>query len=105
MQISLIDVARAYFNAVIPDDDPPTFVQLPAEDPDHPSMCAQLLRQMYGTRGAADGWQEAYSTILVSLRYTQGDGLPNIFFRAEKRIATSVHGDDFSPRGPKPSLH
>ena len=46
--------SRAYFNAVIPEGEQPTFVKLLPEDPDHHNMCAQLLRHMYGTRGAAD---------------------------------------------------
>ena len=64
-QISLIDVKRAYFNAQIDPSEPETFVQLPREDSDHESMCALLLRHMYGTRAAADGWQEECSTVLV----------------------------------------
>ena len=60
-QISLIDVRRAYFNAVIDKRDKPTFVCLPHEDPDHVELCGQLLRHMYGTRGAADGWQEHHA--------------------------------------------
>ena len=57
-QLSFIDVSRAYFNAKIHDDDEPTYVELPPEDPDHVDMCARLRRHMYGTRMAADGWQE-----------------------------------------------
>ena len=37
-QLSFIDVKRAYFNAKIGEDDEPTFVGLPGEDPDHPTM-------------------------------------------------------------------
>ena len=54
-QIMLIDVRRAYFNAVIDKRDKPTFVDVPSEDPDHAEQFGQLLRHMYGTRGAADG--------------------------------------------------
>ena len=66
-------------------------------------MCAQLLRHMHGTKRASDGWQVSCSTLLLSLGFTQGDGLPNIFHNAEKMIATSVR-DDFTLCGPKPSL-
>ncbi len=65
-QISMVDVTRAYFNAKIDAAEPDTFVQLPQEEADSESMCAKLLRHMYGTRLAADGWQEEYSTLLVS---------------------------------------
>ena len=103
-QISMVDVKRAYFNATIDPEDAPTYVQLPAEDPEHESMCARLLRHMYGTRAAADGWQEEYSTLLVSLGFRQGDASPNVFHHAERAIVTSVHGDDFTSCGPADSL-
>ena len=62
----MIDIKRAYFNAKIDDRDPPAYVQLPQEDPDCADMVGKVLRHMYGTRMAADGWQEEYSTFLVS---------------------------------------
>jgi hypothetical protein len=103
-QLSLVDVKRAYFNAKIDPREPETYVQLPEEEPGHEDMCAQLLRHMYGTRPAADGWQEEYSTLLVSLGFRQGDACPNVFYHPQRQIATSVHGDDFTSSGPKPSL-
>ena len=60
-QVSAIDISRAYFNASTDDSDP-TFVALP---PEHPGflegMCGLLKKHMYGTRAAADGWQQEYS--------------------------------------------
>ncbi len=99
-----MDVKRAYFNAEIDPADPPTFVQLPPEDADSETKVGRLLRHMYGTRMAADGWQEEYSTTLVTFGFTQGDACPNLFRHAEKGIVTSVHGDDFTSSGPKPAL-
>ena len=103
-QISMVDIKRAYFNAKIDPRDPPTYVQLPNEDPDAETMCAQLLRHMYGTRPAAEGWQEEYSTFLVSIGFKQGDACPNAFYHPQKKIVTSVHGDDFTSSGPAHSL-
>ena len=103
-QISLVDIKRAYFNAKVDPADPPTFVQLPPEDADHETMVARLLRHMYGTRMAADGWQDEYSTTLIALGFTQGDACPNLFRHAERGIVTSVHGDDFTSSGPADSL-
>ena len=57
MQISLIDISRAYFNAKC-DPAKPTFVSLPTEDSQYQSTCGQLLKHMYGTQAAADGWQQ-----------------------------------------------
>ena len=65
-QILLLDISRAYFNARL-DPGQQTYVQLPSEDPEAGHMCAKLLRHMYGTRAAADGWQEEYSTFLVEM--------------------------------------
>ena len=77
-QLSFVDVSRAYFNAKIDPEAEPTYVDLPVEDKDHASKCAELLRHMYGT--------------------------PNAFYNEEKRVVCSVHGDDFTFSGPKPSL-
>jgi hypothetical protein len=82
-QISFVDVSRAYFNAKIDQDAAPTFVDLPPEDDDHKEMCARLLSHMYGTRPAADGWQQEYSTLLISLGFRQGISCPNVFHNAE----------------------
>ena len=100
-QLSFVDIKRAYFNAVIDPKDPPTYVRLPSEDKDHESMCARLQRHMYGTRMAADGWQQEYSTLLiVKLGFKQGGGHANLFHHPERGIRTSVHGDDFTSQGP-----
>ena len=103
-QISLIDVKRAYFNVKIDPRDSPTFVQLPPEDKDHATKVARLSGHMYGTHKAADGWQEKYSTFLVSLGFRQGDASHNVFHHQGKNIVTSAHGDDFTSSCPAPSL-
>jgi len=103
-QLMLLDVARAYMNAE-EDQENPTYVQLPPEDPDCGERCAQLLRCMYGTRAAADGWQTEYSTMLVQeLAFTQGTSCANVFRHDERNIKVSVHGDDFQCLGSKRSL-
>ena len=65
-QLSFIDVTRAYFNAKVDREASPCFVELPPEDPECGQSCGELIRHMYGTRPAADGWQEEYSTLLVA---------------------------------------
>ena len=59
-QISFIDICRTYFCAETNPNDP-TYVELPSEDPDHGSMVGLLLKHMYGTRKAADGWHCEYA--------------------------------------------
>jgi histone deacetylase 1/2 len=67
-------------------------------------MCGMLKRHMYGTRMAADGWQEEYSTLLVGLEFRQGQACPNVFHHRDRQVVCSVHGDDFTSCGPKPAL-
>jgi hypothetical protein len=104
MQLSFVDVKRAYFNAKIDRDASPCFVELPPEDADSGKMCAELLRHMYGTRPAADGWQEEYSTALVRMGFEQGMASPNVFRHTARKISCSVHGDDFTSSGPADAL-
>ena len=75
IQLSLINISRAYLNAKC-DPARPTFVALPTEDKDHRSICGLLLKQMYGTQAAADGWQQEYSTTIIELGFKQGVACP-----------------------------
>ena len=103
-QISFIDIARAYFCAKTNPDDP-TFVELPAEDPDSGPMVGKLLRHMYGTRAAADGWHSEYASTLVDdLGFSIGDSSACVFHHAERGLRCSVHGDDITTSGPKNHL-
>jgi len=103
-QLSFLDITRAYFNAKVDDDDP-TYVELPQEDPESPNMVGKLLRHMYGTRRAADGWQEEYSSFLVGeLGFQQGMACPCLFVHRERGLVCNVHGDDFTTRGAKCEL-
>ena len=104
MQLAFMDISRAYFNAKI-EEAGSTFVQLPPEDPDAGTMCGELLRHMYGTRAAADGWQEEYSTTLVAdFGFQQGNASPCLFKHSDRPIVLTVHGDDFTAAGPKREL-
>ena len=96
-------ISRAYFNANTSDDDP-TYVALPREMGDHPGMCGLLRRHMYGTRRAADGWQEEYSSKMINAGFIQGMASPCVFHHPTRNIVCSVHGDDFTAAGPKPEL-
>ena len=103
-QISAIDISRAYFNASTEGADP-TYVMLPPEHPDHSrGKCGLLLKHMYGTRAAADGWQQEYSNFLKSIGFLQGVASPCVFTHKTRSIATSVHGDDFTSARPKSEL-
>ena len=89
-------VNREYFDAVIDKRDKLFFVDLPAADSDHGGVCGQLLRHMYGRRGADDKWQGGYSTMLVRRWFREGNACHGLVF--------FVHSDDFTAGGPRPQL-
>ena len=83
----------------------PTYVMLPPEHPDHAKgRCGLLLKHMYGTRAAANGWQQEYSGYTRSIGFVQGEASPCIFTHPSRGIACSVHGDDFTSTGEKREL-
>ena len=48
----------------------PTYVMLPPEHPDHAKgQCGLLLKHMYGTRAAANAWQQEYSGYMRSIGF------------------------------------
>ncbi len=103
-QVSVIDIKRAYFNAKT-DDEHPTYVELPAEDPDHgQGLCGHLLVHMYGTRRAGLGWHDEFSEHLEELGFVRGDASTCVFHNNEREIVTSVYGDDFTSTGTKADL-
>ena len=67
-QILLVDISRAYFNARTGDGDP-VYVDLPPELGAPEGSCGLLKRHMYGSRRAAEGWQDEYSAYLRQLGF------------------------------------
>ena len=103
-QVSFVDISRAHFNAPTDPDDP-CYVALPQEDPDYDrGLCGLLLKHMYGTQKAAEGWQTEYSGALLEMGFKQGVACPCIFVHAAKDVVVTVHGDDFTAVGPKVRL-
>ena len=77
-QIAGIYISRAYLHAETDPDDP-TYVELPREDKDFHHMCGLLLKHMYGTRKAADGWQQHYAKGMTDMGFIQGVASPCLF--------------------------
>ena len=104
IQLSFIDIARAYFNAPT-DPAHPTYVELPPQHRCHGDVVALLKKHMYGTLRAADGWQEEYSCTLVhDLGFQQGLTTPCLFWHPQRDLLCAVHGDDFTTKGSKREL-
>ena len=103
-QLPFIDISRAYFCAATDPEDP-TYVELPAEDHEHGTMVGKLLKHMYGTRNAADGWHIEYDGRLVQdLNFEVGDASACVFLHKARSLRCSVHGDDITTVGSKDDL-
>ena len=74
-----VDISRAYFNAKM-DPEKLTHVALLSEHPQHETNCGLLMRHMYGTQAAADGWQHEYAgTLDDKTDFVQGVASPCAF--------------------------
>ena len=67
-------------------------------------QCGLLDKHMYGTRASSDGWQQECPTFLKSIGCYRRTASPWVLMHAEKGIATSMHGDDFTGAAPKCEL-
>ena len=103
MQISLIHMSRAYFNAKC-DPEKSTCVASPIEHHDYPSTCGLLFKHKYGPQAAADGWQQEYSQTLIDHDFKQGVASPCVFHHAKRSLVCSLHDDDFTTACAKPNL-
>ena len=91
------DVRRAYFNAKITRD---IYIEPPEEDPEYGTgKLGKLKLCLYGTRDAAEGWQETLSSHLESIGFERGVGHPCVFWHPTRKIKTLVHGDDYVSAG------
>lgn len=101
LQISFIDIRKAYFNAT------PTrnlCLAFPKELGIPRGYCGHLLRCVYGTRDAGLLWEECYSNILLELGFKRGVASPCCFEHVQLGLRLVVHGDDFTCTGPKDAL-
>ena len=70
------DVRRAYFYAKIPRV---VHIELPPEDDMHGKMLGKLKLCLYGTRDAAQGWQETLSAHLETIGFNKDNGHACVF--------------------------
>eukprot|EP00973_Karenia_brevis_P081866 11349902-Karenia_brevis.AAC.1 len=93
-KIMVNDVSRAYFYAR---SESPTFVRICSEDwedgDEH--KCGELQVSMYGTRQAAQNWQNRVNEVLEKHGFSQAKSSPCVFHHVGRDILTMVHGDDF----------
>ena len=60
------------------------------------NKCAKLNRHLYGTRGAAAGWETEYSQTMVELGFRRGIASGCLFHHPTKNLRCAVYGDDFT---------
>ena len=96
MQISFVDIKKAYFNGV---PRRKLFVKFPREAGQEEGTCGRLLRCVYGTRDAGQIWEETYVQALVGMGFRQGAANPCCFYNAKLDIRVVVQGDDFTAVG------
>jgi len=92
LQVSLVDISRAYFNAEISRE---VFVELPPEAGYGRGCIGKLVKCLYGTRDAAQGWERTYREVLEGLGFRRGRSSPCVFQHKARGIRLTVHGDDF----------
>ena len=99
-KLMFIDISKAYFHAP---SRRPVYVKLPAEalEPGElpGTMCGKLNYSLYGTRDAAQNWEEEYTAFLVALGFQKGLSSPCLFRHRDRDVDVVVHGDDFTMLG------
>ena len=76
LQISFVDVKKAYFYGV---PERSLYVRFPAEMGMGKRMVGKLVRCMYGTRDAGAIWESCYTTCLLNMGFEQGKASPCCF--------------------------
>ena len=79
------------------------YVELPDEDSAE-GKCGRLLKSMYGTRDAAQNWEEHYSMVHKDIGFEQGRASSCVFRHKQRDIIVVIHGDDFTALGHEKDL-
>ena len=103
--LALVDVRRANLYAPARRK---VFVQVPPEHykPGDEDMCGLLRYSLYGTRDAAQNWEEELASTLSCLGLTRGSACPCVWrgrIKGEDIVAT-VHGDDITIGGERSAV-
>ena len=54
---------------------------------------------LYGTRDAAQNWEEEYCETLIAMGFSRGLSSPCAFYHKQHNLRLVVHGDDFTSIG------
>ncbi|CAK0871008.1 unnamed protein product [Prorocentrum cordatum] len=95
-KILVLDVSRAHFH---PKCRRELYIRLPEEDA-QAGFVGRLLRTLYGTRDAANAWDEFFNEAIVRREYEVGLSSPCLYYCAAEDSAGWRHGDDLVFEGP-----
>ena len=87
-----IDIKRAYMYAP---DTRDIYVDLPEQDA-CPGMCGKLNKAMYGTRAAAQSWQDHSGNVFAELGFVPGKASVCCWYHPIRDIRLVAHGDDIT---------
>ena len=96
LQLSFVDVKKAYFNAVPVRN---IHLQFPRELGAPKGKIARLKRCVYGTRDAGLLWEDTYASCLEAMGFIRGTANPCCFHHPGRDLRLVVHGDDFTTLG------
>ena len=103
--VAVVDVRRAYFYAPARRR---LFVELPPEDyqAGDEQMCGLLQYSLYGTRDAAQNWEEELASTLSDLKLMRGIACPCVWQGCikGKHIVATVHGDHITIGGERSAV-
>ena len=94
------DVARAFFEAAAKRA---VCVEIPEEDKTaadrHKDVVGRLNMSLYGTRDAAQNWEEEYVKFMEYVWFRRGMVSPCVSFHPSRELRAVIHGDDFTLLG------
>ena len=72
---------------------------MPPEAGHGKDVVGKLVKCMYGTRDAAQGWENTYHQALEAMGFRRGRASPCVFSHKSRKMYLTVHGDDFFATG------
>ena len=62
---------------------------------------ARVMKSLYGTRDAANNWQNEVAKVMREWGFQRGMYNPCLYWNQKLGVQTLVHGDDFVSVGPR----
>ena len=99
--LAVYDISVAFFHAVIDED----ITVMPPRGTARLGYVWILLKAMYGTRRAAQLWQEHLATVFKNGNWLRLQNIAGAFYEPNLDVTVAIHGDDFLAEGTAESLN